>query len=294
MDPTGYLHLNNGPQDIRPSKIGIYARYDRKSSQMICVDFQDGRLHELADVPYNRLMELINHERKSQGQIDPANIHAAFLSISARWWTRVVSKLKVQLIHYQTRLLDENLGNPEVLTLDAESIGRHMASKKALHAIMMHLQRYETELETTGHIVLGLQRSAEVIQDMRLGGPVALQNPTESFNKYLSPLAEQFSALKACVQELQKAVPSILELSSDVLKWKSDMLLVKNGRSVTKLLKSARAQAKSSEIIMRESHLMTKEMRKDSISMKTVALLTMAFLPATSFAVSRDLDLNQT
>lgn len=100
MDSTGYLHLNNGPQDIRPSKIGIYARYDRKSSQMLCVDFQDGRLHELADVPYSRLMELINHERKFQGRIEPASIHAIFLSVSARWWTRVLSKLKIQLIHY--------------------------------------------------------------------------------------------------------------------------------------------------------------------------------------------------
>lgn len=77
---------------------------------------------------------------------------------------------------------------------------------------MVHLQRYETELETTGHIVLGLQKSAEVIQDMGLGYPTASQNQSKSFNKYLNPLAEQFSALKACVQELQKAVPSILEL----------------------------------------------------------------------------------
>lgn len=56
------------------------------------------------------------------------------------------------------------------------------------------------------------------------------------------------------------------------------MLLVNNGILVQKLLKSSRMQTKSSQGMMEESHQMAKDMRKDSVSMKTVSRLRMEAL----------------
>lgn len=61
-----------------------------------------------------------------------------------------------------------------------------------------------------------------------------------------------------------------MEKLSQVVKSRNDMLLVNNGKLVQKLLKSARRQAKASQSMMRESHQMARDMRKDSVSMKTV------------------------
>ena len=96
MDPTGYLHLTDMVHDIRPSKIGVYSWYGDKSCRMMIIDFQDGRLHELAEEPYLKIREASQSIRDS-GSLD---LHVVLLSSSARWWRHALSRLKKQLLHY--------------------------------------------------------------------------------------------------------------------------------------------------------------------------------------------------
>jgi hypothetical protein len=100
MDPSSYLHLGNAGIDLRSSRIGIYCRYDAKTTIMLCMDFQDGRWYEMAEEPYNRLKEIIGHSSATEEVLDPIDIHAPLFSSSARWWTQVISHLKRQLAHY--------------------------------------------------------------------------------------------------------------------------------------------------------------------------------------------------
>lgn len=51
------------------------------------------------------------------------------------------------------------------------------------------------------------------------------------------------------------------------------MLMVNNGSVVRKLLISARKQSRTSQTMMKESQKMASELKKDSVSMKTVCLL---------------------
>ncbi len=100
MDPASYLHLSDINYDIRPSRIGIYSLCDDKTTTLICVDFQDGRLDELADEPYNRIRDVVQQSLDSNTDLGPAATHAAILAISARWWTDVLAQIKGKLVYY--------------------------------------------------------------------------------------------------------------------------------------------------------------------------------------------------
>ncbi|KAH8900299.1 hypothetical protein GQ53DRAFT_816313 [Thozetella sp. PMI_491] len=88
----------------------------------------------------------------------------------------------------------------------------------------------------------------------------------------------------AALDELDRKTGNIHNLLLEASHLSSDKTLIQNGRSMRKIMKSTRAQGVSSRHMARESQQMAMEMRKDSVSMKTIALLTMLFLPATSFA----------
>ena len=53
-----------------------------------------------------------------------------------------------------------------------------------------------------------------------------------------------------------------------------------------KILKATQEETAASKVLAGRAHELTEEMKKDSLSMKTIAILTMFFLPGTSFAVS--------
>lgn len=99
MDPNGYLHLGDIVHDIRPSKIAVYSRCDNKSCRMMFVDFQDGRLHELADEPFNRIREASSDSMGVEGAYKSLELHAIILSSSRRWWSHALTQMKKQLIN---------------------------------------------------------------------------------------------------------------------------------------------------------------------------------------------------
>ncbi|KAF4446876.1 hypothetical protein F53441_9507 [Fusarium austroafricanum] len=281
MDPNGYLHLGDINHDIRPSKIGIYSWYDGRSCKIMIVDFQDGRLHEIANEPYSKTKEMIERST-NHASLDS---HAVLLSSSAKWWSHALTQLKRQLIHCELQLLEENMQRLSSPVLDLASSARHLAMKKTLHSTMSHLQRYKIELERTEEIAADLQIVFRKLHQIKKTTPSGEEANSEMLiDENILTIAKHISALRAFLLELETKTTTIMELLSDVVKSRNDMLMVNNGSVVRKLLKSARKQSKASQTMMKESQKMASEMRKDSVSMKTIALLTMAFLPATSIA----------
>jgi len=62
--------------------------------------------------------------------------------------------------------------------------------------------------------------------------------------------------------------------------------MVLNTTAMQEILKATQQETKMSRAMAIKAHELTEEMKKDSLSMKTIAILTMFFLPGTSFAVS--------
>ena len=219
----------------------------------------------------------------------------------------------------EVHLLEENMQKLASPVPDLSTNARHLATKKTLHSIMSHLQRYKTELQRTEDIVRDLQTMFRRLYRTEKSAMLGEEMGTETtVDENLIAITNQFSALRTFLSELETKTGNIMELVntpqfcekvvlltisklSDVVKSRDDMLLISNGSVIRKLLKSARRQARASQVMMEKSQRMASDMRKDSVSMKTVgwnhmiripfanlsqiALLTMAFLPATSVAV---------
>jgi hypothetical protein len=62
--------------------------------------------------------------------------------------------------------------------------------------------------------------------------------------------------------------------------------MIANSAAMQEILKATQADTRASQAMAVRSQELTEEMKKDSLSMKTIAILTMFFLPGTSFAVS--------
>ncbi|KAF2464725.1 uncharacterized protein BDR25DRAFT_307059 [Lindgomyces ingoldianus] len=281
MDSASYLHLEDLSSDIRPSRIAVYSRHDGQSSNAICIDFQDGRWHHLVEEPYNRVKEVLTLAQTRGHTAHPATIHVAMLSSSARWWKQALAQLKSQLISYEKRLLVETT---ETAAADRALLRRQLEMNKALHTIISHLRRYKIELETSMAIAKGLLESDHLWRNDHNSNSLGQKNPGDSTRNALALLSEQFHGFRAVAQELESKTETILALVFQFVKWTNDMLLVSNGKSMFKLMKSSREQGKFARRMLIESHNIAKDTRKDSVSMKTLALLTMFFLPATSFA----------
>ncbi|SCV25249.1 uncharacterized protein FFB14_00142 [Fusarium fujikuroi] len=280
VDPNGYLHLADIKHDIRPSKIGVYSWHDGTLSRTVIVDFQDGRLHAIADEPYRKIKEIIGRTT----DYGPLDSHIAQLSSSARWWNHALTQLKGQLTHFELKLLEDNAQQLTSPSIDFESSARHLAMKKSLHSTMSHLQRYKTELGAIEEIVADLQVVSKKLYSIKELALSKEESHSEAVDENIATIRKHISGIRAFLFELEVKTEAIMGLLSDVVKSRNDMLMVNNGSMVRKLLKSARKQSKASQTMMRESQRMASDMRKDSVSMKTIALLTMAFLPATSIA----------
>ncbi|KAF5566750.1 hypothetical protein FPHYL_3692 [Fusarium phyllophilum] len=262
VDPNGYLHLADIKHDIRPSRIGVYSWHDGLLSRTVIVDFQDGRLHAIADEPYRKIKEMIARTTDH----GPLDLHTALLSSS------------------ELNVLEDNAQQLASPALDFECSARHLAIQKSLHSTMSHLQRYKTELGATEEIVADLQVVSKKLYSITKPALSSEETDSEVVDENIVTIRKHISGARAVLLELEIKTEAIVELLSDVVKSRNDMLMVNNGTMVRKLLKSARKQNKASQTMMRESQKMASDMRKDSVSMKTIALLTMAFLPATSIA----------
>ena len=108
MNPSQYLHLHACGVDVRPSKIVIFFHHDlvSHSTSVICIDFQDGRWHEIAEEPINRAIEAINAARQLRRDEHPLFIHLIMLTSAARWWGTALESFNVQLIQYVRRRKD--------------------------------------------------------------------------------------------------------------------------------------------------------------------------------------------
>ncbi|KAI9766516.1 MAG: hypothetical protein M1840_006473 [Geoglossum simile] len=64
----------------------------------------------------------------------------------------------------------------------------------------------------------------------------------------------------------------------------SDRLLVQNSKAMQAILQATQAEVEASRQVAIQSQRLAEKMMKDSVAMKTIALLTTFFLPGTSFA----------
>jgi hypothetical protein len=65
----------------------------------------------------------------------------------------------------------------------------------------------------------------------------------------------------------------------------NDKVVIKDGMAMQRMLEATREETKASIEVAVEAQNLAEGLRKDSLSMKTIAVLGLLFLPGTSFAV---------
>ncbi|CRJ86159.1 hypothetical protein BN1723_000085 [Verticillium longisporum] len=152
----------------------------------------------------------------------------------------------------------------------------------ALHSIAAHLQRYLSELKSLRGIAADLSADHASVHenDAKPGNKEALKQAARGFAQVLS----QVDAAHELAVELEKKTQNILALLFNRIQISSDRLLVANGEAMQGILRAMQEDASLAQRMATESHRLAQEMKKDSIAMKTIAIVTMFFLPGATFA----------
>ncbi|RNJ61248.1 hypothetical protein D7B24_000102 [Verticillium nonalfalfae] len=274
MNPFYKLHLPDVQRDIHRSCVGIFSRVDLDSQRFtfVAFDFMHGRWPKVALEPRERIGDVLKrHAQSSDASFGREHcVHLVYLTSATRWWTNSLSSVNEQLIAYERRLqaeLDRAGTTPESVLTELN---------RALHSIAAHLQRYLSELKSLRGIAADLSANHASVHANAAehGNEDALKQAARGFAQVLS----QVDAAHELAVELEKKTQNILALIS------SDRLLVANGEAMQGILRAMQEDASLAQRMARESHRLAQEMKKDSIAMKTIAIVTMFFLPGATFA----------
>jgi hypothetical protein len=166
-------------------------------------------------------------------------------------------------------------------------------TNKALHTMVAHLHRYKTETDLLSEISGSLSKHCQCPctnqSNFKQGLPLSKSAEAQTHHSfdsdpYFESIASEFKSLRTFITELESKTQTTLALLFNNIRVANDTLLVANGDSMRKILQATSTEARLSRKIAKQSQKMAVDMRRDSTSMKTIAIMTMFFLPATSYA----------
>ncbi|KAL8860293.1 MAG: hypothetical protein Q9178_003264 [Gyalolechia marmorata] len=95
------------------------------------------------------------------------------------------------------------------------------------------------------------------------------------------------SQIKAVIDfeiELEKKTKNLLALLFNRIQLSNDRVMVANSAAMQAIMQTSQEEIKVSRVLATKAHRISESMKKDSLSMRTIAACTMLFLPGTSFA----------
>ncbi|KEZ44077.1 hypothetical protein SAPIO_CDS3828 [Scedosporium apiospermum] len=136
---------------------------------------------------------------------------------------------------------------------------------KALHIMAAHLHRYKSELGRLGFILSDL-----LSHRLDMDGDDYASGDGDDVDGSSSSGVTESEKEKIRIEQLQSQLKAITDFSDEMERKVQNILTL--------------ADAKLSQKVALQSHELTISVNNDSIAMKTIAILTMLFLPGTSFA----------
>ena len=194
-----------------------------------------------------------------------------------------------------TKYLQEKQLQLQVYHLDSTPDEFINETNKSLHIMIAHLHRYRTETDLLVEVATSLSAYSQCAciahahtapsTSASAGTAEILPGQTPSMaDAYFNGIASELKSIRAFVLELESKTETVLGLLFNNMRLANDRLLVANGDGMRQILAATSAEAKLSRKMAKKSQEMAVDMRRDSTSMKTIAIMTMFFLPATSCA----------
>ncbi|KAH7305322.1 hypothetical protein B0I35DRAFT_484072 [Stachybotrys elegans] len=274
MDPFHYIHLSGMEVDVRGSHIGLFTSHDNSSgaTSLVVINLLDNRLHRLIEEPLKRVRSAIVRRSDSKEPMNPWFAHLIFLSSALRWWNNVLFCFNQQLVKHEKKLQEEIERQSSAFSTESKTINT------ALHTMAAHLHRYKSELSRVEFILNELKSPKFSTHADPLEKPLAATDDRDPTRFQIDRLVSQLSAIMSFAGELEKKIQNILTLLFNQIQ-------VTNDQTLQAILNASQIDAKMSQKIAFQSHQLSISMKNDSVAMKTIAIVTMTFLPAASFAV---------
>ncbi|KAK6341346.1 hypothetical protein TWF696_008424 [Orbilia brochopaga] len=272
------LNLPNFHIDIRSSRVVLCYQYHHynKSATLVAVDFQDGRWSRLVEIPREAMANAL--DQLDVDDNDPFIVNLVYLGIIIAWWRNALSSFGEQLVEHEKYLL-EALRSPDFGTEDTAKL--HDQVNISLHNMALHLHRYQSETKCIVETLAWLDQKHKAIQQFA-GAPSA---SVAKVSQSLDNLKNQAESLEFTVAEMTGSVNNILGLLFNNTSAFTQKMQVSNGVQMQAILLATREDTQASRWVAQESIRLAEEMKMDSLSMKTIAIVTMLFLPGASFAV---------
>ncbi|RMJ08928.1 hypothetical protein CDV36_011464 [Fusarium kuroshium] len=121
-----------------------------------------------------------------------------------------------------------------------------------------HLHRYKTELQRVDLVLSDLRKYHRELQK-------------------IEQLASQLAATSSFSDEMERKVQNILALLFNQIQAIND-------KTLQAILNTSQQETRISQRLSLASHMLSRSMKRDSIAMKTIAIMTLVFLPGATFA----------
>ncbi|KAM6511818.1 hypothetical protein FALCPG4_016810 [Fusarium falciforme] len=216
----------------------------------------------------------------------PCFVLLVYIAFILKWWSAVFSHIDEELIHYE-RILQREIANETEGFLNTSKV-----LNAALHAMAAHLYRYKTELQRVDMVLSDLRKHRKEMtykprpkrrdREDRKQEEENEENqeefpPIDRELQKIEQLASRLTAISNISDEMEKKLQNILALLFNQIQAIND-------KTLQAILNASQQENRISQKLSLASHMLSRSMKRDSIAMKTIAIMTLVFLPGATFA----------
>ncbi|KAF8246972.1 hypothetical protein K440DRAFT_661712 [Wilcoxina mikolae CBS 423.85] len=261
MNPFHLLHLSDQKTDVRGFELAVFFQHSlsTKKTTVLCVNFYS-RGGKPVEELQRRILHALEHGKSEAMERDPFWVHLVYISVVLQWWKATLAYFSLELISHWKEIERKMETRSEN---DPTEVG-DVKTNRALHAMTAHCLRYETEIDTIAAIISELIQQHQEVSDL-------LQLDYHEMDRVGRAFKQQLAEVKSIARtqsELAKKTKNTLALVG---------ILVSNGAATKEILNLGRSDAKN-------TYQLALQIGKDSFAMKTIAFMTVFFLPATAFS----------
>lgn len=289
MDPFSNIYFENQEVGIMGHEVALYVKRDCETRRLrVFVVNKASQL--LGGLKVQKPLAQIQNglERRSSMDLDgsPCFVVLVYVAFILEWWSTVLLYVNRELIDHE-RMLQREIANETEGFLNASKV-----LNAALHAMAAHLYHYKTELQRLEMVLSDLRKHrTEMTYKPRLkrrdGEDRKQEEKNEEDQEEFPPidrelqkieqLASRLAVISSVSDEMEKKVQNILALLFNQIQAIND-------KTLQAILNASQQENRISQKLSLASHMLSRSMKRDSIAMKTIAIMTLVFLPGATFA----------
>ncbi|KAJ4313587.1 hypothetical protein N0V84_009344 [Fusarium piperis] len=161
----------------------------------------------------------------------------------------------------------------------------------ALHTMAAHLHRYKAELQRVSLVLCDLRNHrGEMMYKPKLkpgeGEGGKQQDEKEEYEEESAPIDRELQKIEQLTSQLTatSSFTDEMEKVQNILALLFNQIQAVNDKTLQAILNASQQETRISQRLSLASHMLSRSMKRDSIAMKTIAIMTLVFLPGATFS----------